>query len=560
MNKKQSHCKPHLADSQLSFRIDLARKRIGAYPLDNETFIYADLERPESFRRMADMCSGDLTGRLLEALSAINGIDGHYFDEHISKMFSRIINQTQESGLIGKQLRYDGTPKVGIALEIAGGNKLFSGLIEYYNVFGDDRALEAAKRIAEYILAHSETWLEKIFRPEKPANMYCWIVDAFSMLYNATKEERYLEFISKAKERYGIMEYSHSHGLLMAMRGFAKMAYYSNDDSWMDLPEKFRNKIIQNKWETGSGDISEYFPKSQRNEICSTADWAMLNLWSGFVFGDDAAYEKAEHVLWNALYFGQIVTGGAGHRTLIPRGYGNDEFQEAWWCCTESFLLACREFARNVVTKYKDEYRINFLIPGDYEIDGIKFNISTRWPEKVDAVIKVDGIDENTKLHLRIPSMIKNAKEIRESKDGSLIIRLNGDIGYTINEHDGLYMLKYGPLVLAPFSSLWNGKMPDEGTTVPEGYIPNSFPGVEYTVELPEKDENGFYKFSHDPFPEWNYFEEGTDSRTSFNRVSVNVKMKFDCGIKGVARFRPMCYSVSTLTFYVTPFMFDIEK
>ena len=73
---KYAHCTPKLAKSQLSFRIDLARRRLGAYPLDDENFIYEDLERPETVNRMAHFCTGDLTGRMLEALTATNGIDG----------------------------------------------------------------------------------------------------------------------------------------------------------------------------------------------------------------------------------------------------------------------------------------------------------------------------------------------------------------------------------------------------------------------------------------------------------------------------------------------------
>ena len=34
---------------------------------------------------------------------------------------------------------------------------------------------------------------------------------------------------------------------------------------------------------------------------------------------------------------------------------------------------------------------------------------------------------------------------------------------------------------------------------------------------------------------------------------------RFKCGVKGATRFWPLCYNVSTLTFYVTPYMFDME-
>jgi hypothetical protein len=557
MKNKYSHCTAQLAKSQLSFRMGLARKRLSAYPLDDENFIYADIERPETVTRMAHWCTGDLTGRMLEALTATNGIDGNRMDEYLSNMFGRIIRQTQKNGLIGRRLDKNGEI---IENDVFGGaDKLLPALVEYYFAFGDIRALDAAIAIADHIFENRNAWMRKKYDPDSKVDIKCWITDAFAMLYQATKDDRYLDFVREAGERIGEISGSHTHGFLTTMRGFSKLAFYTEDQSWMALPEKYRKMIIENNWETGSGDISENFPTSRRNEICSVADWLMLNLWSGFILGDDSAYEKAEHVLWNAMFFGQIVTGGAGHRQLIPRGYGNDEFQEAWWCCTESFLLASREVARNVVTRRGDDYRINFLIPGDYEIDGLKFRISTRWPGKVDSIITVNGLDDDAKLHLRIPSVIKNARETRTFERGVLTIRLSGDIGYSIEQYNGLYMLKYGSLVLAPSNYTWNGQAPESETTVPEGYIPNAFPGVEYSLELPPKDENGFYMFEHLPLPSWSFYEEGPDSRTAFEGVTVNAKIRFKCGVKGRVRFWPLCYNVSTLTLYTTPYLFDLE-
>ena len=68
--------KPLLSESQLSFRIGLARTRTVSYPLDSMDFIMMDLERPDNYSRHAHHCTGDLTGRLLEFLSCSDGIDG----------------------------------------------------------------------------------------------------------------------------------------------------------------------------------------------------------------------------------------------------------------------------------------------------------------------------------------------------------------------------------------------------------------------------------------------------------------------------------------------------
>jgi len=52
-----------LGESQLKFRLGLARQRTQLHPLDSMNFIMMDLERPDGCRRFADFCTGDLTGR-----------------------------------------------------------------------------------------------------------------------------------------------------------------------------------------------------------------------------------------------------------------------------------------------------------------------------------------------------------------------------------------------------------------------------------------------------------------------------------------------------------------
>ena len=82
--------KPKLSNSQLSFRIGLARKRTALYPMDSMDFILMDLERPDLSSRHAHWCTGDLSGRTLEFLSCAEGIDGKN-DERLAELFDRVL-------------------------------------------------------------------------------------------------------------------------------------------------------------------------------------------------------------------------------------------------------------------------------------------------------------------------------------------------------------------------------------------------------------------------------------------------------------------------------------
>lgn len=338
------------------------------------------------------------------------------------------------------------------------------------------------------------------------------------------------------------------------------MAVYTGDKSWNEYPEYCRDLIINNKWENAAGDVCESLPYSRRNEACATADWMMMNLWSGYINGDDKEYAKAEHILWNAVFFNQIISGGSGHRAMTPWGYGANEFQEAWWCCTETAVLGMSELSRHAVTYDGGKLRIDFLVPGEYTYKNITVKISTAWPGKADTLITVEGCAPDD-IYVRIPEGIKNVKEERAVCEGAVTIRLSGDVGHTVEKwKDDMYILKYGLLVLAPSNYTWGKAAETNDNAIPEGYLRPSFPSVNFKITPPDTNENGFYKFRHFPFPDWVYYDEGPESRTSFEGVSVSVDLNFPDGTVKAARFWPLCYNISTLTFYDIPIVFGLKE
>ena len=98
---KATASQPRLARSQLAFLIGLARKRTASYPLHKLDFIMIDLERPDLSHRHAEWCTGDLTGRVLEFLSAAEGLDGSG-DGRLGELFDRIFRTRRASGLFGR--------------------------------------------------------------------------------------------------------------------------------------------------------------------------------------------------------------------------------------------------------------------------------------------------------------------------------------------------------------------------------------------------------------------------------------------------------------------------
>jgi len=551
---------PKLGKSQLSFRIGLARERTQKYPMDDMNFIMMDLERPEQSSRHAHWCDGDLSGRTLEFLSSADGIDGIY-DERLPELFTRILNNQRKCGMPGKYLGNTTSASDRDTGHIAAGtSKILPGLMRYYRLTKDSRALDAACCIADIVIGN-QAKIEAACK-KGPETFITWIFEAFAFLYKATMDEKYLEFFQSLSSYIPAPYHVHSHSFLTTLRGVQAWSITTGNKQWNEQVEAIRKRIIEEEYEMADGGIAEVFPRSFRNEGCSVGDWLMVNLNAGFLNQDDSAYETAENILWNALYFNQFITGGFGHRDLTPNGYGDTGVSEAWWCCTENCGIAMTEFARHVVTYADGVVSVNFLIPGSYTIPmegekDITIHITTTYPASFEGFIQAENLPEHIKVKIRVPSFVKNSSIIENRASNHAHIRIKGDIGHYITEKEHKVVLKYGPLVLSPSVYYWGDhNFISKDNNVPAGYIPSVLPGTECTLLCKGYDENGFLKLDSEPLPDWSYFEEGNISRTAVKGASVNVLTEFDNKERFTLRFTPLCYNISNLSLYPAPILF----
>jgi hypothetical protein len=553
---------PVLAPCQLAFRIGLARQRTASYPCDSLDFIMMDLERPEGRSRHAHWCTGDLTGRLLEFLSCAEGIDGKS-DPRLKGLFERILGQRRPSGLFG---RCAPSPVGGVPEDdpLNGANRLFCGLIRYFDLTGDARAIEAVEGVAKRLGSVKDAWAARL-KASGGRFIEAWVTEPFARLYAITREPRHLEFCALIREHLGTCEVPcHAHGFMSTLRGLQVAALVTGDMAWNEKPELNRRLIIDKRFELPDGGTPESFPMSSRNEGCSIADWLMLNLNAGLITGDEAAYEKAERIFWNALAFNQWINGSFGHRGLTANGYGLNLFEEAWWCCVHDGGLALSEYARHAVTFRDGAIRVNLWVPGKFvlPLPGAKIaqvTIATNWPAAAAGIIEVEGLPAGMPVRARIPGCVAQGKvtETRSGEQARLV--LSGKIGHRLEDCRSGRILTYGPLVLVPATYGWNLARPPAAAdrAVPAGYIPEALPVGTPSIQLPGKpDADGFVHFPPVPLPEWSYFEEGPGSRTGVAGAAAGVPLKFPGGEVKTLRFTPLCYNTSNLTLCETPLVF----
>ncbi len=565
LNGTVSVSKPLLSPSQLSFRIGLARTRMSSYPCDSMDFVMMDLERPDNKNRQAYFCNGDLTGRLLEFLSCSEGVDGKY-DPRLNELFERILKQRQPSGYIGRFAAIPGSIKPeDDPLRSGLGAKHFSGLVRYYELTGDKRALEAALGLAELLWTVRDEW--------KKQKMVSWVIEPLSRLYDITKDPRWMKLSALVRDNIGPLgeEKTHSHGFMTSIRGLQVMTLLTGDLSWNAIPDQSQKYIIEKQLVMPDGNIPEAFPTSARNEGCSIADWILLNLYQGLIHGDDESYEKAERAFWNALAFNQFVTGGFGHRRIASNGYGTDQIHEAWWCCTQNGGYAMSEYARHTVTFRNDTIHVNFLTPGEFDIllpgeKWAKVKISTTYPSKAEANIEAENVPDDIKLQIRIPSCIRNGKVNQTRSGSSISATVTGKIGHRIEKANPGVILTYGPLVLVPPKGVGVGSKDSPSSDgIPDGYVPQSIPqGIPIIKLNNSPDADGFIDLPlcppERPLPTWSYFDEGPGSRTWVEGAAVEVNLKYPDGSVLPTRFIPMCFSTSCMSLFETPVVFqDVE-
>jgi len=392
-------------------------------------------------------------------------------------------------------------------------------------------------------------------------------------LYDITKDKRWIEFCAMLRDNLRPLgeEKTHSHGYMTTIRGLQVMTLLTGDLSWNAIPDRSQKYIIEKHLVMPDGNIPEGFPTSLRNEGCSIADWIMLNLNQGLINDDDDAYDKAERACWNALAFNQFITGGFGHRRIASNGYGVDQIQEAWWCCTQNGGYAISEYARHSVTFRNDTIHVNFFTPGEFEVllpgeRWARIKISTAYPSKAEASIQAENVPEDIKLKIRIPSCVRNPQIDQTRQGNKVMATFRGDIGHRIEyTHPGV-ILTYGPLVLVPPKGVGVGsKKSPSSDGIPDGYVPQSIPdGIPIIKLNSSPDADGFIKLPlcppERPIPTWSYFDEGPGSRTWVEGAAVEVHLKYPDGSVIPTRFIPMCFSTSCMALFETPVVFeDVE-
>ena len=109
-------------------------------------------------------------------------------------------------------------------LQSCGATRLFPGLLRYYDLTGDGRALEAAKGLAERLWMARDEW-RRMLKSPGDHGFYAWVSEGFARLYPFDQDSRWLEFCGMIRDSLPTCTTPCSaHAMMSTLRGLQMTA------------------------------------------------------------------------------------------------------------------------------------------------------------------------------------------------------------------------------------------------------------------------------------------------------------------------------------------------
>jgi DUF1680 family protein len=244
------------------------------------------------------------------------------------------------------------------------------GLLDYHSVSGDQKALNAARRLGDFYAAHY---------PESAAFMrecYASGLEGLVRLAEVTGEAHHLQTAQRIAHASPVFQrewYStslgdrgrrapcggHVHCQLSTARGLLDLYRLTREQPYHEAVLALHNFITREAlWI--SGGVGFYFNRPEENEACADADWLRLNLALWQITGEAHYLDLAENVLVNQLYFAQVDSGAFCYlRGLQNRGGATFDV-----CCSHHAPRAMWEVMRYLYTASARGVWVNLLLDG----------------------------------------------------------------------------------------------------------------------------------------------------------------------------------------------------
>lgn len=370
-------------------------------------------------------------------------------------------------------------------------HKIVQGLIDQYQMTGNEKALEMAKGMGDWAYNKLKPLSEET-RKKMIRNEFGGFNEAMYELYALTKDERYLwvaryfyhnEKIDPLKAGNPDLGTNHANTFIPKLLGEARnFELFGAEDSRKAAGLLFWTLVNDHAFVTGElSDKEHLFKPTEQSkhltgydgENCCTYNLLKLadHLFSWNPSSKIADYyERAlyNHILGQqepessmVCYFTPLQTGA--YRLYSTR-------DSSFWCCVGSGFESHVKYASSIYFHSDKDLYVNLFIPSKVDWEGTTFTQQTSFPQSSTTTFTVDGNSKQFALRLRYPAWatkmdIKvNGKKVKAVKgtDGYVAISRLWKAGDKIEVQLGMQLreeatkddaskvaLLYGPIVMA---------------------------------------------------------------------------------------------------------------
>jgi len=376
---------------ELAQRIALSHRRLTGpgFPAYSRRMVLADVQLDPEYPRLYSEFSGDVSGRYLEALTALPPPGGA---AQIDELARDIVRAQRPDGRFGDAALAFTAADIGkphMAL-LWGNGRLLVGLMTYAEARGDRAVLDAARRLGDFLVRVREQCsvpaVVKRLEGFGAHGFICFtqLIEGLVMLGGATKQRSYIDAARGIAPLLPPRGVQHTHGFLSTLRGIVMLHEATGEAQWLAAVEKQFSELLASPDHMAMGGVLEFFGaetpglsakdmrklydldnKDPQDEGCSEADFVRLGLALWRVTGKREYLEAAEGCLYNQFFANQFHTGDFGHRVLFLHGFrASPQTGMAWWCCSMHGPRAMRD-VRDAVTSVKDGVvRLDLFLDG----------------------------------------------------------------------------------------------------------------------------------------------------------------------------------------------------
>lgn len=421
---------------ELTHRIEMAKDRLASesrVPAFTEDFILGDvnidLQNPRRFYNY----SGDLSGRYIEAMALCNKGEK---DEKLAALVEKVIKAQQPDGRFGDPSLNFTTAEIEKTNHMPllwGNGRMLMGLIAYYKMTGDPKALEAAKKGGDFFVkTYAQVTPEVVARLGQMADgVICFTtyVEPLAALAQLTGDKKYSDAAEAIYPTLPARGHLHTHGYLTTLKGVLDLYAYTKDKRHLDYVTALYEELVNSPDYTAFGSVTEYFGGGfgGRDEGCSSADFVNLSLALHDLTGDIKYLERAENAVYNSLFFNQFFTGDFGHHKVVGDILAGDAYNMSWWCCTMAGLKSMMNVRDHMIQNGED-IKLNLYMEACYDDGEAALEVSQKKPEGLwhAYVLNLRKMPDK-KLLLRMPKWTEamevfvNGKKAETAREGDYL-------------------------------------------------------------------------------------------------------------------------------------------